>query len=258
VQKYEVPRNLGFARGVNYLLEKARGDILISLNDDTVVEPDWLAELDRAFAGDPSVGVVGCRIYSMSPEGVRTSILEHCGAGTDTKGFTFHHGNGEEDRGQFLEPAEPDYVTGAAIAFRRELYEAAGGLPECYSPIYYEENEYCQTAKALGLHVLYWPKARLYHVGMQASGSLSQTYFLRYHRNRIRFLIRNRSLRALLRSAWDELRWLLSLRNLEQYVPLFQAYLLSLWDCPKNWIGRYRLSRIRSRARSKIRESPRS
>ncbi|WP_233357006.1 glycosyltransferase, partial [Vibrio cholerae] len=52
-------KNLGFAKGNNVGLEKATGDILVVLNNDTYVGPYWLEGLVGALEKNPELGIVG-------------------------------------------------------------------------------------------------------------------------------------------------------------------------------------------------------
>ncbi|MEJ2212434.1 MAG: glycosyltransferase family 2 protein, partial [Anaerolineae bacterium] len=54
--------NLGFAGGVNAGLAAARGDLLILLNQDCIVQPGWLAALSQAMEAAPDLGVAGCTL----------------------------------------------------------------------------------------------------------------------------------------------------------------------------------------------------
>ena len=73
VQLIRNERNLGFAGGCNTGLREARGSILVLLNQDTVVQPGWLAAMVCPFE-EKQVGVVGAKI--LEPDG---STLSHAG-----------------------------------------------------------------------------------------------------------------------------------------------------------------------------------
>ena len=59
--------NLGFGGGCNWGARFARGRYLVFLNDDTVVEPDWLRALVEVAEDDPRIGAVGSRL--LDPDG---------------------------------------------------------------------------------------------------------------------------------------------------------------------------------------------
>ncbi len=63
---HTLPKNLGFACGVNAGLHQARGDVVALLNDDAVADPKWLAASAETLA-DPTVAAVGPKITFFRP-----------------------------------------------------------------------------------------------------------------------------------------------------------------------------------------------
>ena len=57
VRMIENCENLGFAAGNNVDIRVARGDYIVTLNNDTRVEPDWLEELVKVVETDPRIGM---------------------------------------------------------------------------------------------------------------------------------------------------------------------------------------------------------
>jgi GT2 family glycosyltransferase len=226
--------NLGFAGGVNLGAAHAAGEILFLLNPDAEIWPDTLGPLAGALAADPRLAVAGCKIYD--PD--RTT-LQHVGGVIHPSLITSHVGRGEEDRGQYDEPADVDYVTGAALAVRRSAWDELGGLDPGYRPGYYEETELCLRARRRGYRVAVVPSARALHHESVSSGKLSARFFYRYHRNRLRFLIRNHGPFFWFgRFAPAEARWLISSLPGEQRLPLLRAYLVTMFRFPLTLVGR--------------------
>jgi len=227
-------RNLGFAGGVNLGAARAAGEILFLLNPDAEIWPDTLEQLASALAAAPRLAVAGCKIYD--PDG---TTLQHAGALIHPSLITSHIGRGEEDRGQHDEPADVDYVTGAALAVRRSAWDELGGLDSGYRPGYYEETELCLRARRQGHRVAVIPAARALHHESVSSGKLSSRFFYRYHRNRLRFLIRNHGpLFWFGRFAPAEARWMVHSMPPEQRFPLLRAYLVNFFRFPLTLIGR--------------------
>lgn len=186
-------RNLGFAGGCAAALPVCDGDVIVALNPDTEVEPGWLAGLLRPF-DDPSVGVVGCKVFY--PD---SRVLQHAGGLIRSNGLTEHRGRGEPDVGQYDRVEDVDYVTGASLAVRRELVDRLGWFSTAYHPVYFEETEMCARVRASGHRVVYTPHAAVFHHEAVASGgSSSETFLERYHRNRVRFVVRNYRVRDIL------------------------------------------------------------
>ncbi len=146
--------NLGFAGGVNVGLDAAAGDPLILLNQDCIVRPGWLTALSAAFDSHPEIGVAGVTV--LNDDG----SVNHAGAEiVKPAGFGLHH---TEIRNSTPYPV--DYVTGAAFALRRTVWETVGRFDEGYYPAYFEEADYCYRARHNGFEVSYVPQSRVTHL----------------------------------------------------------------------------------------------
>ena len=150
------PVNLGFAGGVNAGLAAARGQALILLNQDCLVQTGWLDALLQALQTAPQYGILGCTI--LNPDG----SINHTGAEIQRPDAVSRHltipaspsekGAGSKGpEGERIRPA--DFVTGAAFAVRRECYAQIGPLDEDYYPAYYEDADYCYRARQAGWQV---------------------------------------------------------------------------------------------------------
>src|ERR1019366_6226397 len=124
--------NLGFGGGCNWGARFARGRYLVFLNDDTVVEPDWLRALVEVAEDDPRIGAVGSRLRD--PAGT----LPEAGSILWSDATTHQVGRG-------LPPGTPaydsvrdvDYCSACGLLVRREAWQAAGGFDEGYFPAYH-------------------------------------------------------------------------------------------------------------------------
>ncbi|HET9375364.1 MAG TPA: glycosyltransferase, partial [Chthoniobacterales bacterium] len=127
-------RNLGFITSCNRGAEKARGKYLLFLNNDTLVEEDWLSPLLDTFAEEPQTGIVGSKL--VYPDG----RLQEAG------GIIWRDGSGW-NYGKFQDPQRPeynfmrqmDYCSAAALMIPKALFEELGGFDNVYSPAYYED-----------------------------------------------------------------------------------------------------------------------
>lgn len=203
VDLVQSPRNLGFAGGNNLGIINATGDVVILLNDDTEPEPDWLAPIAKAFEQDPALGIAGCQL--LYPGGQR---VQHLGAIVHDNGLTDHLHWGEEQHTTGDAPVPCPYVTGAAMAIRREVFARVGLLDAGFFPIYFEEVDFCDRARRAGFGVAVLPNSRVVHHESQTTGRLSPRFLRLYHRNRMRYLLKNRGLRGWLRAIRGEARWM--------------------------------------------------
>jgi GT2 family glycosyltransferase len=146
------PQNLGFAGGTNLGLERALAagaDLILLLNNDTVVEPDLIRALLPPLA-DPQVGIVGPTVtYFDAPDRVWFA------GGTYSRliGYTFHPGMDGPVRpppaGDPAPSRRVDFITGCALLARREVFERIGLLWEG-AFLYFEDAEFCLRAGQAG------------------------------------------------------------------------------------------------------------
>jgi len=235
--------NRGFAGGNNLGIVRARGDILVLLNDDTEPEEGWLEPLREAFYRNPRLGLAGCQLLYPGPE----RRIQHLGGVVHANGLTDHLGWGEHSGGeaQWPEYLRPDYVTGAAMAVRREVFEEIGLLDPGFWPIYFEEVDFCARARQRGWECVTVTASRVVHHESQTTGRLSRGFLEKYHRNRIRYLMKNRRLIDWPRTLRAEVRWLLHNRPWG-----------ALWPCAKAWgaspVQMIDFARARRRARAHL------
>lgn len=216
-------RNHGFAAAVSRGVEACLAwndapSLLLLVNQDCIVRPGFLGPLREALR-DPRVAVAGARLYEA--DGV---TLQHAGARIHANGLTSHVGRGVRDESFAREAADFDYVCGALMALRAETWTRLGGLDERYFPAYFEEADFCARARAKGMRVVYVPDSEAVHG--EASCSSPDVFLARYHRSRLRFVVRRLWPEAgLLRWLRAEAAWLRNLRGASQWKPVLRAYL---------------------------------
>jgi GT2 family glycosyltransferase len=198
-------KNLGCAGGNNAGWRAASGEIVVFLNPDIVADKYWLENLVNAFESYPMAAIAGCRLYYPN-----SRIIQHAGGRLHPNAMSEHYGSGEEDKGQYDEMRDVDYVTGAAMAVRRGFLEETGGFDEDYFPAYYEETDLCFRAHKKGRRVLYVPGAVAYHYESAGLSRLSPRFYKMYYTMRMRFVFKNYSLLEIItRFIPFEIRWML-------------------------------------------------
>lgn len=219
--------NLGFAAGNNVGIKVADGDVVVLLNQDTVVQSGWLQAIAETFS-DASVGIVGCK--GLYPDG---RGLQHAGGIVDSAtAFTRHIGWGEADTGQYDLPREPDYVTGSAFAIHRRVLQRLAGLEEQFYPAFFEEIDYCYRARRLGFRVIYQPRAALYHYETTSLPADGLQRGLAYHNNRVRFLMRHWDLQAFELFARAERQGIQATLSLDDAIARAHTYWNNLLELP--------------------------
>ena len=150
--------NLGFIGTCNAGAAAARGEFLMFLNNDTQVTADWLDALLRCFAERADCGIAGSRL--VYPDG----RLQEAGGLVFADGSCWNTGRFEpRDAPSFHYRREVDYVSGAALLIRRDVFQRIGGFDTRYAPAYYEDSDLAFAARRLGLRVYYEPASTVIH-----------------------------------------------------------------------------------------------
>jgi N-acetylglucosaminyl-diphospho-decaprenol L-rhamnosyltransferase len=166
VLRNETPQ--GFSRAANRGLERAAGEILLLLNSDTEVEPGGLAFLAEIFRRQPELGIAGGLLHY--PDG----SAQWSGGREPSLAWFFALASGLPAllarlpfyrRAKPLAPARPlavDWVTGAAMAIRRAVWETAGPFDEGFR-FYAQDLDFCVRVRRAGWRIELRPELRVLH-----------------------------------------------------------------------------------------------
>ena len=158
--------NGGFIAACNDGAALARGDVLVFLNNDTVPQPGWLDALLDTFDAHPDAGLVGAKL--LYPDG----RLQEAGGVVFADGSGWNYGRFDDPGDcRYAHLRDADYVSGAAIAIPRTLFERLGGFDLRYAPAYYEDTDLAFAVRAAGLRVLVQPASLVVHDEGTTSGT---------------------------------------------------------------------------------------
>ena len=174
-------RNRGFAAANNQGIALARGEVLVLLNNDTVVSSGWLAGL-LAHLDDPSVGLVG-------PVTNRIGNEAEIEAEYDTYGelLELAERRAAEYRGESFDiPTLCMYC----VAMRRDVHARIGPLDERFEVGMLEDDDYSHRARLAGYRVVCAEDVFIHHFGGASFGELvpSGEYGRILRANKERFL----------------------------------------------------------------------
>jgi GT2 family glycosyltransferase len=150
-------KNLGFGGGSNAGFRAARNDIVVLLNSDMRVEPDFLTPLLAAFT-DESIFAVGCQIFFGDPSRRREETGLTQGCWRDGNLRVTHR---IDDA--ITEPYPCFYGGGGSCAFDRRKFLELGGFDPLLAPFYLEDTDLGYMAWKRGWRVLYQPRSIVYH-----------------------------------------------------------------------------------------------
>jgi GT2 family glycosyltransferase len=160
-------RNRGFLDSSNRAAEEASGDVLVFLNNDTILLPGWLEPLLRVFTQHEDAGAVGGRL--LYPDG----RLQDAGGIVFADGSAWKYGYGDTNpsAGIYDHFRAVDYCSGCLLATPRSLFAELGGFDAVYRPGFYEDTDYCFAVRERGLRVYYEPQCTIVHVEGGTAGT---------------------------------------------------------------------------------------
>jgi len=157
VRVIELPKNLGFGGGSNAGVRAAKNDIVVLLNSDMRVEPDFLAPLLAGFTDD-KVFAVSCQIFLADPAKRREETGLTQGWWQDGSLRVSHR---EDPAVDCLFPCF--YGGGGSCAFDRRKFLELGGFDPLFHPFYLEDTDLGFLAWKRGWKVLYQPASVVHH-----------------------------------------------------------------------------------------------
>ncbi len=158
--------NLGFLKNCNNAINQVKGEFVVLLNNDTYVTRDWLSELLQPFKRDSKTGLVGAKL--LYPNG----DIQEAGGIVWNNGQPWNVAKGKDSyHCEYSYTREVDYLSGAVLCFRNQVWQELGGFNECYSPAYYEDTDFAFKVKAAGLKVVYAAMCKIVHDEGQSHGT---------------------------------------------------------------------------------------
>ena len=192
--------NYGFAGGNNvgikFALDVLNPKYVLLLNNDTVVDKDFLIEMVKVAESDEKIGIVGSKIYYYDYNG-RDDVIWVAGGGYDLNIKSYKgkpHGYNKVDDGKYNKYKELDIIIGCCMLIKNSSLEHIGLFDENYF-LYEEENDLCVRAKRYGWKLIYCPKSILWHkvAASSGGGEFSPTKIYYQARNRILFIKKHNS-----------------------------------------------------------------
>ena len=161
------PRNYGFAEGYNRALDALDYEYAVLLNSDVEVTPQWIEPLLAFVEAHPDVAACQPKIRALrEPE-----KFEYAGAAggfIDRYGYPFCRGRLfgtlETDHGQYDDPLDIFWASGAALFVRTAVYRAVGGLDPSFFA-HMEEIDLCWRIHLAGHRIAVVPQSVVYHQG---------------------------------------------------------------------------------------------
>ncbi len=182
--------NVGFAEGNNIGVENAKGEYFLLLNNDTVVEKDFLEKFIGGFSINDKVGILQSKLILTEDRG-----LDTCGAYWTDSSFLYYIGNYKDPNLEIYNRPFPVFTCkGASMMIKREVIEKIGLFDNDFWS-YYEETDFCHRAWVAGWETWYWPEAECIHAMGSTSLTLFNRDYVQFHnfKNKLCSFIKNLS-----------------------------------------------------------------
>ena len=159
-------KNVGFLLNCNHAAQYAKGKYILFLNNDTQVQTNWLEPLVSLIEQDEKVGMVGSKL--VYPDG----YLQEAGGilWKDASAWNYGNRKSPEDP-EYNYVKEVDYISGAAIMIRKDLWKAIGGFDERFVPAYCEDSDLAFEVRKHGYKVMYQPLSLVVHFEGVSNGT---------------------------------------------------------------------------------------
>lgn len=183
--------NVGFAEGNNigirYALKSLDPDYILLLNNDTVVDKNFLVEMLKVSENDNKIGITGPKIYYYDEPNkiwfAKGKISWKFCRGLNT-------GYNEIDSGQHDQISEMEYASGCAFLIKREIIDRIGLLDKRFF-LYFEEIDWTLRVSRLGYKSVFVPKGKVWHKVSKSGGGIKGKIGL-YYITRNRWLLMKR------------------------------------------------------------------
>jgi GT2 family glycosyltransferase len=183
----ENPVNV-YSKGLNLGLLNAKGDLVVFLNNDLVIRPDYARSMARFFKDRPRLAIAMGKIMCWD----NPMLIDRVGDSMDLAGNPWLIGSKELDKGQFNSPMEILSAGTTAACVKKTLIQEIGMFDESYH-IGYEDMDLALRAHMHGDLVLYNPEAVVYHRGAATDSRKEIAAKIKFHfdKNRVATVIKN-------------------------------------------------------------------
>lgn len=154
-------RNKGASAGRNQGIDATTGEYIVFLDNDMIVgDADWLSKMRTVLDSDEKIGMVIPKLVFADDPG----IIQFAGGAVSRTGRVQFIGRGEPaDDPRFNRRRELQFGISACMMLRRSLVEKIGYLDEAFSPVQFEDVDYCYRARSKGYSIVYEPTVTMLH-----------------------------------------------------------------------------------------------
>lgn len=192
IKLIESKKNLGFAGGNNLGIKQARGDYILLLNSDTLLKENAFLKMVDYMDGHPGVSILGPRLLNVDGSHQKSVGWFPALPVVALMLFKEHFGGSHHVRSSPEKAGEVDWVMGAALMARKDVFGKIGLLDEKIF-MYMEEVEWCYRAKKAAQTVYFYPGAQITHLWQGSSKTGRKDPILNIYKGLIYFYRKHQS-----------------------------------------------------------------
>jgi GT2 family glycosyltransferase len=219
---YPSPEPLSFCESLNKGIRSSCGGFILCLNDDAVLDKNFIEEALKGFEKSVKIGMVSGKILRRDRQ-----TLDSAGLSVSVFRTARERGYGREDKGQFETEGFLFGVTGAAAFYRRAMLEEIKEGDDYFDPdfgFFYEDLDIAWRGNRAGWKGRFVPRAIAYHIRggtVRQKDGIDKPYARRYLNDELLLgLIKNRYLTVIKNDSC--LPFLI-------HLPFFLAYDIAQW-----------------------------
>jgi len=194
VRIVKLSSNIGFAGGTNAGIREAKGEYLLTLNNDTCVFPDFIEKFIQPMMREFLVGM--CASKMIFPD----KKINSTGICISRSGAAWNRGEFEQDNGQYNHVEEVFCPCAGAALYRRTMLDEIGLFDEDFF-LFMEDVDLGFRGQLAGWKCIYVPEARVIHLHGKTAGYLSDVSIYYVNRNIIWNVVKNFPPRTLILSS---------------------------------------------------------
>lgn len=170
--------NYGFSKAINEGIKSSKGEYVLLLNNDTIIEKGFIEELIYTIKQDKKIFGVGSKMIQYHYR----DLIDDAGDEYTLFGWTRKRGDGESVQ-NYIKSQKVFSVCAGAALYRKSIFEEIGYFDENFFA-YMEDVDISYRAIIYGYKNIYCPDAKVYHIGSATSGA-------KYNAFKVRLAARN-------------------------------------------------------------------
>ena len=184
IKYFQLIKNIGYSKAMNYGIEKSSGDYILAVNPDVLVNMDSIKNIISYYFKSTNIGVIGSKVMNENSTFQLSSRRRFPYFKYIIPYYLKLHYFGVKNLYNYSDmPNDVTYnvdsVSGAFMLFSKNLFYDVGKFDERFF-LYFEDTDFCLRVKEIGYSVVYYPKSIITH-SKHGSVNLKNYLFVRFH-----------------------------------------------------------------------------